>query len=124
MALASKTQDHNTTTCDAVYEAYMIRVVLVRSLKPCYKSTVDIRLSPSGAAYDEYLLVFIMEQNLVGISSQNVFYACSSLSPLMIHMTRHMANRFAYLSYLLFFFVSYLPHTFQNRPAPFQGRTS
>jgi len=50
------------------------------------KAFVDNRLRPRSATHDKYLMVFIVEQILVGISNvMPVFY-----SRLEMHITRHM----------------------------------
>jgi len=47
------------------------------------KAVIDCRLCPLCTNDDEYLLVFIIEQNLVGISAvvRVLFYRCLGLHP-------------------------------------------
>jgi len=56
--------------------------------KDSHKAIIDCRLRPRCANHDEYLLVFVVEKNLVGISSAMLVMFCRRLG---IHTTRYRA---------------------------------
>jgi len=81
--IALYTPQSQTTVITHVYKSHA-----AKSWSSDNKTIVDSRLFPRYATHNEYLLVFIIEQNLVGVLRVMlvIFYHCSGIC-MMCHRT-------------------------------------